>query len=333
MGAGATIFLTTLVVILALIAHQGKRSRRAQASLAMILLFLSLMVAGVGVLLFFTLRLEGGAGISTAAAGAMAAILALAGLAGMALCLWPLRRLTGRRVKRAKLAEPTIFLGVWLFIMVLANNLIGFIAFMAVPDVTELLPGGGDLLSPAEILTTALPLVVVALFGVGFLIRRNVRQTARRLGYGGISAPELGIVGLFVLGSLGLAFAADAAFEYLQPELYREVGDISEGLFVPAGRPPLEAALFALLIGISAGFSEETLFRGAVQPALGIFATSVLFTSMHIQYGPSVVLIQIFIWSLAVGILRRKINTTAAFLAHAAYNFLVVMLAYAGFGI
>jgi uncharacterized protein len=334
LGIAATLFLTGVVIVLALIAHQARTSRRAEASLLLILFFLSLLVLGVGGLLFITLALADNGELSGAAAGAMGGILALAGVVGLALCLWPLLRITGRRPKFERLSDPPVFLGVWMFVMVLANNAIGFVAFASVEDFAVLLPGGGEeLISPAEIFGTALPLVLVAVFGVGFPVSRNLRQTIRRLGYGGLSLAQLGVVALFVLGSLALAFAADVAFEYLQPELYEEVGAISEGLFNPAGYTLGGAILFALMVGISAGIGEETLLRGAVQPVLGIFATSVLFTSLHIQYGTSVVLLQIFIWSVAVGILRQRINTTACFIAHAAYNFLVVMLAYAGAGI
>jgi membrane protease YdiL (CAAX protease family) len=88
------------------------------------------------------------------------------------------------------------------------------------------------------------------------------------------------------------------------------------------------AVLFALLIGVGAGLGEETLFRGAVQPILGIIPTSILFASMHVQYGPSLLLGYIFVLSLGLGYLRRRYNTTASFLAHAGYNFVGVMAAY-----
>jgi membrane protease YdiL (CAAX protease family) len=86
--------------------------------------------------------------------------------------------------------------------------------------------------------------------------------------------------------------------------------------------------LFGLLIGVGAGLGEETLFRGAVQPVLGILPTSILFASMHVQYGPSLLLGYVFVLSIGLGLLRRRINTTASFLAHAGYNSLAIILAY-----
>lgn len=334
MGLAATAFLTAVIVVLTLIAHQAKRSRRAEVSLLSILFFLSVLVTLVGVLLFAALGLGEMGGLSGASLATMGGVLALSGLAGMVLCAWPFLRILGRTVKPAVLGEPTVFLGLWLFIVVLANNIVGFIAFSGLDDVGSLVPGGGEqLLSPVEILGTAVPLVIIAFFGVGFLVRRSPRETLRRLGFGGISLPQLGVIGLFVVGSLALAFAADAAFAALQPDLYEQVGDLSEGLFNPAGYTLGGALLFALMVGLAAGIGEETLLRGAVQPVFGIFATSLLFASLHIQYGPSIILAQIFIWSLAVGVLRNRINTTACIIAHAAYNFCVVMLSFSGLGV
>jgi membrane protease YdiL (CAAX protease family) len=139
---------------------------------------------------------------------------------------------------------------------------------------------------------------------------------------------QLGIVVLFVVGALLLSFAADILFAALQPDLYEQVGEVSEGLFSPEGLSPISAILFALLIGLGAGIGEETLFRGAVQPALGITLTSILFASMHVQYGPSLLLGYLFILSLGLGLLRKHINTTTSFAAHASYNTLGVLLAY-----
>jgi uncharacterized protein len=114
----------------------------------------------------------------------------------------------------------------------------------------------------------------------------------------------------------------------LQPDLYRKVGEVSQRLFDPQGLSLLSAVLFALLIGVGAGLGEETLFRGAVQPVLGIPLTSVLFTSMHVQYGPSLLLGYIFVLSIGLGLLRRYVNTTASFLAHAGYNTLGILAVY-----
>jgi len=40
----------------------------------------------------------------------------------------------------------------------------------------------------------------------------------------------------------------------------------------------------ALLLGLSAGVGEEISVRGALQPRLGLFMSSLLFASLHVQY-------------------------------------------------
>src|SRR5918995_1838192 len=179
-----------------------------------------------------------------------------------------------------------------------------------------------------KIVGSRLPLVLVAVLGVGAGIRRNLRETFTRLGYGPISFTHLGIVTLFIVGAFALSVAADILFAQLQPDLYREVGELTQTLFNPKGLSPVSAVLFALLIGVGAGLGEETLFRGAVQPVLGILPTSILFASMHVQYGPSLLLGYIFVLSVGLGLLRRYFNTTTSFLAHAGYNTSGILAAY-----
>ena len=331
MSAAILTFLATLFIGgLGLLAQVARKNRGAEVTLIVVLLALSLLVAvlgaftGLGLLLTAT---SGGAPgperLAFVAAGGAAL---LAGVLGAGLCVPPLRRLLGGRLKNAFWADPPIFLALWLFVVVLANNAVSFLIFTQEPDVSRLFPGGR--LSPGTILTSQLPFVAVALFGVGLGVRRSPRETLARLGYGPISSKQLGVVVLFIGAALALSVAADALFAELQPDLYRKVGELSDSLFNPVGLSPFSAVLFGLLIGVGAGLGEETLFRGAVQPVLGILPTSILFASMHVQYGPSLLLGYVFLLSIGLGLLRRRINTTASFLAHAGYNSLAIILAY-----
>ncbi len=331
MSAAILTFLATLFIGgLGLLAQVARKNRGAEVTLIVVLLALSLLVAvlgaftGLGLLLTAT---SGGAPgperLAFVAAGGAAL---LAGVLGAGLCVPPLRRLMGGRLKNAFWADPPIFLALWLFVVVLANNAVSFLIFTQEPDVSRLFPGGR--LSPGTILTSQLPFVAVALFGVGLGVRRSPRETLARLGYGPISSKQLGVVVLFIGAALAVSVAADALFAELQPDLYRKVGELSDSLFNPVGLSPFSAVLFGLLIGVGAGLGEETLFRGAVQPVLGILPTSILFASMHVQYGPSLLLGYVFLLSIGLGLLRRRINTTASFLAHAGYNSLAIILAY-----
>jgi uncharacterized protein len=326
--------LTLLVVAfvggLGLLAQMARKSRGAEVTLIVVILALSVLVAALGTLTGLGLLLmaanDGPQGFDRLAFAAAGAAALLVGVTGVGLCVPPLRRATGRRVGSGFWTDPPKFLAIWLFVMVLANNAVSLLLFNQLPNLESLFPTGR--LSPGAVLTSQLPFVAVAVLGVGIGVRRNVRETLDRLGYGAISLRQLGIAVVFVGVALALSVGADALFSRLQPDLYREVGEISENLFNPAGLSLAGAVLFSLLIGVGAGLGEETLFRGAVQPKLGILATSVLFASMHVQYGPSLLLGYVFLLSIGLGLLRRHINTTASFLAHAGYNSFSILLAH-----
>jgi membrane protease YdiL (CAAX protease family) len=329
-AAVLTLLITAFVGGLALLAQVARKSRGAEVTLVVVILALSVLIAALGGLTGLGLLLMAANGgpaeadrITLTAAGTAAL---LVGVAGVGLCVPPLRRVAGRRTGSTFWTDPPTFLALWLFVMVLANNVVSLLLFDQLPNVESLFSTGR--LTPGTVLTSQLPFITVALLGVGFGVRRNARETLRRLGYGAVSVRHLGVVVLFVGAALALSFAADALFAQLQPELYRKVGEISTNLFSPAGLSPASAVLFALLVGVGAGLGEETLFRGAVQPRLGIVATSVLFASMHFQYGPSLLLGYVFLLSIGFGILRKHVSTTASFLAHAAYNTLGILLAY-----
>jgi len=327
----SSLSVTIFVGILAILAQWSRESRRAEISLWIVLVFVSLLALATGGLLG-AVSLTGQVptdvyppGLLAVTAGAVAA----AGLIGLVLCVPTLRKILGRRPNEGFWSDPPIFLALWLFVTVmLANNLVGILGFEQLERIGAFSLGTGGRVSPGVILASQLPFVAVALLGVGLGVRRSPRETLARLGYGPIPLKHLGVVALFVGAAFALSLAADYLFSQLQPNLYGEVGRVSRALFDPRGLGPVSAVLFALLIGLGAGLGEETLFRGAVQPVLGILPTSILFASMHVQYGPSLLLGYILLLSIGLGLLRQYINTTASFAAHASYNALSVLAAY-----
>jgi membrane protease YdiL (CAAX protease family) len=82
----------------------------------------------------------------------------------------------------------------------------------------------------------------------------------------------------------------------------------------------------AVILGLSAGISEELLFRGAVQPRLGILLASILFTIGHLQYGLTVATLEILVIGLILGLMRKWTHTTICILIHASYNTVGVLL-------
>ena len=342
----SVILIIAFVGGLSLLAHWGRKNRGAEISLTVIVLFLSFLILGLGAALY----LVGSSGAIPAAdlsptlSLSSALVVALAGIIGIALCVPPLRRITGRSraatdarsfeadtgtaTRRAFWSDPVIFFALWMFVVVLAQNVVSLLSFVYAPEAVGAALTAGGRISVSFAIINQLPLLVIGVLGVGFGVRRNFRETLARLGYGPITLRQLGVVAVFVAAALAFNFAADALFRILQPGLYEQVGEITGTTQSPVGLSLASALLFATVIGLGAAAGEETLFRGAVQPALGIVAASVLWASLHVQYGPSISVIYIFLLSIAFGILRNRINTTATFIAHAAHNFLAVLLAY-----
>lgn len=360
LGIILTLVAALFIAGMALLAHFARKNRGAEVTLFITLLAASLLTLVVGVFIgigLFFLAPQSGPIPQQAILTATGIAVALTGVIGTGLCVSPIIRifrgpktttlqesqasekapwetLTGAASPaetaetRSFWVDPPTVLALWLFTLVLMNNVASILAFAIAPEVTTDAIAQAGQFSVGTVVGSQVPFIIVAIAGVGLFVARDFRGALSRLGYGAISAKQLGVVVLFIVGALGCAIGADRIFAALQPDLYRTVGDLSEALFSPQGMSPVTAVLFALLIGIGAGLGEETLFRGAVQPKLGIVLTSVLFASMHVQYGPSLLLFFIFLLSLALGYLRRRVNTTASFLAHAGYNTSSVLLAY-----
>ena len=71
------------------------------------------------------------------------------------------------------------------------------------------------------------------------------------------------------------------------------------------------------------GLCEEVLFRGALQPRIGLLATALLFTSIHTQYALSLDTVAVLVIALGLGLLRKYTNTTTSAACHISYNLLV----------
>lgn len=99
-----------------------------------------------------------------------------------------------------------------------------------------------------------------------------------------------------------------------------------EGI-LPAGPPGVLAFLVSqplwlrVAAALSAGFVEETFFRGFLQPRIGIVLSTVLFSLAHWSYGEPFMLVGVTILSLVYGLLaRRRGNVWAAATAHAVFD-------------
>ncbi|WP_205544218.1 CPBP family intramembrane glutamic endopeptidase [Rubrobacter indicoceani] len=326
-----TLVLALFVGGLAVLAQVARKSRQAAITLAVVLLAASLVVLLLGTFVGLGLlaQVSGGGsftGGERAAYSVALVVVVFSGLLGIAICVPLFRRILGQNLRREFWGDPVIAFSLWVGLLVLVNNVVSFLIFTVESDISSLFSGVE--ISPVTVLSSQLPFVIIAAMGVGVFIRRNLRETLERLGYKRINIKQFGIVLGFIVVALGASFGTDSLFRVLQPDLYQRVGEISDNLFNPTGLTLGSAVLLALLVGIGAGLGEETLFRGALQPVFGIVVTSLLFASMHIQYGPSLLLVYILVLSVGLGLIRKHINTTASFLAHAGYNAATVMIGY-----
>lgn len=172
-------------------------------------------------------------------------------------------------------------------------------------------------LSLSDLVVQEIPFAILAAAGVGIFMRRQLADAAARLG---VVLPAwwhvalaLGAAGLFFGFSQGMAYLSQA----LTPQLAERVQTVTQHVFGQLNNPVGFAAL-ALVPGIC----EELLFRGALQPRIGLVATALLFTSIHTEYGLSFDVLAVFGIALGLGLIRKYTNTTSSCLCHASYNLL-----------
>ena len=92
----------------------------------------------------------------------------------------------------------------------------------------------------------------------------------------------------------------------------------------------LEISLFDRIhISVFAGFGEELLFRGAIQPLLGIWLTSFIFTAIHgyISFrssGHILFTLLLFGLSMMLGVLYETAGLVSAIIAHTVYDLIML---------
>jgi membrane protease YdiL (CAAX protease family) len=172
-----------------------------------------------------------------------------------------------------------------------------------------------------DVLLTGLAMLLFALAGVGLVVRRDVGETLKRLGVGWLSWRQLVAVAGTTAFLLALDYGVNVAWQAIDPAGYGVLVGVNEYLF-----GNLMTVGGALVLGLSAGISEELLFRGALQPRLGLVLAALLFTVGHLQYGFTVAIVEVFLIGLVLGLVRNRANTTACIIIHASYNTVGVLL-------
>jgi hypothetical protein len=332
LSAAIVLFLTVVAGGLAAMAQWARNNPRAEVTLYVILLAVSFMAAGVGVLSGLGLVTEASRGTvrgTDATLYLVAGFVSILGtMASVYLSLRQILRLQRRPPSRSERAaersDPPVFFALWLVVLAVAYNVSGLLAYTATSEELGAALSGTSGLSPGGVLAAQLPLLIVAGLGVGLFVNRGPRAVLARLGYGEISARQLGVVAAFGVGAYTLSIVADRLFASLQPGLYERAGSMAENVVIAPELGLPVGIVVAILVGVALALGEETLLRGAVQPYFGIAITALLSATLQVQYGLSPILVYLFLLSVGLGLLRRRFGTTASFLAHALYNALVI---------
>lgn len=161
-------------------------------------------------------------------------------------------------------------------------------------------------------------LTALGFLGVGLAIRRGLQQALERLK---VSLPTVNDVVIGVAAGIGLMFLAGILIQIwgalVSPEQFAQQSSAANEI----GKQVNSLGL-AFVLALSAAISEEILFRGALQPIIGVPLTAVFFTLFHSQYTLTPAALVIFVVGLALGLLRRRYNTSVAMITHFIYNFL-----------
>jgi membrane protease YdiL (CAAX protease family) len=200
--------------------------------------------------------------------------------------------------------------------VILFGTQVATILFVDVLAIDQTLPP----ISVGDVLASETPFLIMALAGIGLFIRRNSSSAAERLG---LTRPAWWHVAL-ALAAAGAFFALVQGADWLShqwtPGVASQVDKATQHVFGGLN-DPIGVAAIALLPGIC----EEILFRGALQPRLGLLVTAVLFTSIHTQYGLSFDALSVLVVALGLGLIRKYTNTTSSGLTHVTYNLLAAI--------
>jgi membrane protease YdiL (CAAX protease family) len=170
-----------------------------------------------------------------------------------------------------------------------------------------------------DVLLTGVPFLIFALVGVGLFVRRDLRHTVVRLGLHRPTWKHLLVAAAITVALLALNYGINMLWEVVDPTSYELVNQVTENLY-----GSLTTLAGGIVLGLSAGISEEILFRGAIQPRLGLLLATLLFSVGHLQYGLTPAMLQIFVIGLVLGWVRKWANTTTSIVIHASYNMLIV---------
>ncbi len=254
-----------------------------------------------------------------------AIMLALAGLASTPLLI-PSFRIRFAKAMGLQLNTPAQHLGLFFTIAlgsVLLAPLLGTGQVFLFTMMSEDDAGSGP--QGLEVLLALAWEVPIAFILVGFGVTRGFKQSWQRLGLNKHGARAL-------FAGVGTAFALAIAVGFGSAAL--------TGFLTAFGVPVLSNEQLELLfnysamtlvgafaVSLTAGVGEELIFRGALQPRVGILPANLIFTAMHAwQYSLDSILI-VFVVGLCIALLRHRFGMWACITAHFGYDLILMLQA------
>lgn len=319
-----------LLGMLGILAHLGNRHRWARITLYVILCLYALGALAIGALegvvagfamavpekfqdLLATMPIE----------NLLASVLALlgAGLFATFILIPPTRRLFFRLIPAQPTSMPHV-LGVILYSTFAISFILDITVFYNVEEILKTLKDTP--LLPSVIIVFIATMIIVTC-GVGLWVSRSWKASLARLGLVPISLKDALLSWGFGIALVGVVFLLSIfVIRPLDPESFALGNRFEEAMRLTG--PPLEIFLLGFGIALAAGIGEELLYRGLLQPVVGIVPTAMLFALNHIHYGPSVMMLQLFFLGILFGLIRQKMGTTASILTHASFDLTALVL-------
>jgi membrane protease YdiL (CAAX protease family) len=241
----------------------------------------------------------------------LAVPLMIAGALGL-LFLWPAVQRAVARLIPIRPGSPVIYLTVVLGLLLVAQQ-----------AGSQVQPGTP--LTLADLLAQDIPLLMLSFIGVGIFVRRSPAETVQRLGLIPPRQRRWWLIALFgIVAFLAIAYGIERVAEKLSPASQQQVTNATNVIFSRFNNP-----LGVILLGLMPGVVEETLFRGALLPRLGVVVTAVLFAALHTQYAITFATLEVLVLGIGLGLLRvRSGSTLPCMVTHAGYNIAIGVLPY-----
>jgi membrane protease YdiL (CAAX protease family) len=244
-----------------------------------------------------------------------------AGGISLALFYFGTHRVPGLR--RLREGSPISWLAILLFFESLALNLVPTAS--GATSATNPVPQPSRGPSAESLMLGAVPFLAIGVASVGPFVRRNLKATAERLGFWPLRLPwwVIGLAAGIVLVPVGDWLAGVLA--HLTSTQCLQQATQAQQQIIGTGRTALEQ----VGVAVAAAVGEETLFRGALQPRFGIFLSSALWASYHLQYAcnglPSTSNLYILLLGFVFGGLRKWGGLWPAIFAHAVYDATILL--------